>query len=100
MKKEYAEVLDGEKRYKGPAKERFLEKLSADANANHSNTAKAWEGFLECARKSGDALRAAKKVKGHRRKWTAWRRDNFNASPETALRRHFGTPSTTSQQTV
>jgi hypothetical protein len=84
MEKECQEVLDGEQRYEGDAKRVFLSRVADEANEKHGQCVTASKSMLECGRAAGQCLRAAKKITGHRTKWTKWRNKHFNGSNRTA----------------
>lgn len=81
----------------GKARVRELTKLADEANRHYHEAVAAWRRALEHARQAGAALLEAKRLLGHRRKWSRWRHANFDASAETSrvymrVARHWDHP--------
>jgi hypothetical protein len=76
----------GLKRLRGDKLTERLAELARTTNEHHQAATAAWRGALEHARKAGDALIEAYVRLGRRKKWSAWKRDNFPQISSRSLR--------------
>jgi len=73
----------GLSRYSKASKQQ-LKELSDTANSEHELADGCWKGYLDHAKRAGEALNEAKKILGKRGRWGRWRKHNFKGSEETA----------------
>ena len=65
------------KKLKGGELHEHLKELAITVEVYHTKAKANWRGWLDHARRAGDALLEAKRRLGHRTKWSKWRNRNF-----------------------
>lgn len=88
---------NGKPFYTGDDKVKKLAELASQANESHAQVGTTFRDMLGHAKTAGEALNEAKRILGHRRKWSRWRAANFTGSIRNArvyaqVARHWNHP--------